>query len=112
MSEKRQENHEKLTSTTGIRINNDIIVKYDLDELVYKFRKALDYQGVFAFSLGEEYTILKNYIIERIIHELQEKTQRNYPHLIDIRLSPNLKSIDDNLKDDIINQITDFLAET
>lgn len=27
----------------GIRIDDDIIVKYDLDELVYKFKKVLDY---------------------------------------------------------------------
>ena len=111
MSEKRQQNHEKPTSKTGIRINNDIIVKYDLDELVYKFRKALDYQGVFAFSLGEEYTILNNYIIKRILHELQEKTQRDYWSR-EIRLSRNLKSIDDDLKNNNINQITDLLAET
>ena len=111
MSKKRQQNHEIPTSKTDIRINDNIIVKYDLDELVYKFRKALDYQGVFAFSLGEEYTILNNYIIKRILHELQEKTQRDYWSR-EIRLSRNLKSIDDDLKNNNINQITDLLAET
>ena len=111
MSKKRQQNHERPTSKTDIRINDNIIVKYDLDELVYKFRKALDYQGVFAFSLGEEYTILNNYIIKRILHELQEKTQRDYWSR-EIRLSRNLKSIDDDLKNNNINQITDLLAET
>ena len=50
--EKRQQNYELPTSKTPIRINDNIIVKYDLDELVYKFTTALGYQGVFAFKIG------------------------------------------------------------
>lgn len=115
MSEKRQENHEKLTSKTGIRINNDIIVKYDLDELVYKFRKALDYQGVFAFNIREDYKILKNYIIKRILQELEEKTQREYRRPpIDIILNPDqsIESIDNYLQIyKNINKITDLLID-
>lgn len=114
MSEKRQQNHEKPTSKTGIRINNDIIVKYDLDELVYKFRKALDYQGVFAFNIREDYKILKNYIIKRILQELEEKTQRKCRRSIDITLNPDqsIESIDKYLKIyKNINKITDLLID-
>ena len=115
ISEKRQQNHERLTSKTPITIDDDIIVKYDLDELVYKFRKALDYQGVFAFNIREDYKILKNYIIERILQELEEKTQREYRRPpIDIILNPDqsIESIDNYLqiyKD--INKITDLLID-
>ena len=114
ISEKRQQNHEIPTSKTGIRIDDDIIVKYDLDELVYKFKKALDYQGVFAFNLREDYTILKNYIIQRILQELEEKTQRSYRSPIEIRLNPNqsIESIDNYLKIyKNINKITDLLID-
>ena len=114
MSKKRQQNHEIPTSKTGIRIDDDIIVKYDLDELVYKFKKALDYQGVFAFNLREDYTILKNYIIQRILQELEEKTQRSYRSPIEIRLNPNqsIESIDNYLKIyKNINKITDLLID-
>lgn len=114
ISEKRQQNHERPTSKTDIRINNDIIVKYDLDELVYKFRKALDYQGVFAFNIREDYKILKNYIIKRILQELEEKTQRKCRRPIDIILNPDqsIESIDNYLKIyKNINKITDLLID-
>ena len=76
ISEKRQQNHERQTSKTPIKINNNIIVRYDLYDLVSKFTTALDYQGVFAFNIGGDERILKHYIIERIIEELERKTQR------------------------------------
>jgi len=113
ISEKRQQNHERLTSQTPSKINNNIIVTYNLDELVYKFRIALDYQGVFAFNLREDYTVLKNYIIKRILQELKEKTQRNYRPPIEITLNPNqsIESIDNYLKIYNINKITDLLSD-
>ena len=114
MSKKRQQNHERPTSKTDIRINNDIIVKYDLDELVYKFRKALDYQGVFAFNIREDYKILKNYIIKRILQELEEKTQREYrrpPIDIILNQDQSIESIDNYLKIYNINKITDLLSD-
>ena len=114
MSEKRQQNHEILTSKTDIRIDDDIIVKYDLDELVYKFTTALGYQGVFAFNIGGDEKILKDYIIKRIIEKLKTRTE-GFLKTIKIILSNygSIESqIDDHLKDDNINQITDLLAET
>lgn len=114
MSKKRQQNHEIPTSKTGIRIDDDIIVKYDLDELVYKFTTALGYQGVFAFNLREDYTILKNYIIKRILQELEEKTQREYrrpPIDIILNQDQSIESIDNYLKIYNINKITDLLSD-
>jgi len=114
MSKKRQQNHEIPTSKTGIRIDDNIIVKYDLDELVYKFTTALGYQGVFAFNLREDYTILKNYIIERILQELEEKTQREYrrpPIDIILNQDQSIESIDNYLKIYNINKITDLLSD-
>lgn len=114
ISEKRQQNYELPTSKTPIRINDNIIVKYDLDELVYKFTTALGYQGVFAFNIGGDEKILKDYIIKRIIEKLKTRTE-GFLKTIKIILSNHgsiESQIDDHLKDDNINQITDLLAET
>ena len=115
IDKKKQPNDELPTSKIPIRINNDIIVQYDLEKLVSKFQKALGYQGVFAFSIGEDYVILKNYIIKRIIQELESKTQRKCRPPIDITLKPDQSiesQIDDYLKDDNIDQINDLLVNT
>ncbi|NEO53438.1 MAG: hypothetical protein F6K54_10300 [Okeania sp. SIO3B5] len=123
LSEKRAETDEKqLREQTSLKIdnnkiNNNLIVDYDLDKLVYKFKKTLDYQGVFAFNVSGDYKILNDYIIKRILQELKEKTKREYRMPpISITLSEAYGSIesqiDNRLKDDNINQITDLLVDT
>ena len=114
IDKKKQENDKLPTSKTPIRINNDIIVQYDLNELVNKFTTALGYEGVFAFNIGGDEKILKGYIIKRIIKQLRTRTE-DCLKTIEIILSNSgsiESQIDDHLKDDNINQITDLLAET
>jgi len=98
------------------KINNNMIVDYDLDKLVSEFKTALGYQGVFAFNVSGDYKILNDYIIERIFKELERKTQRPRPRTINITLSETYgtieSQIDNRLKDDNINQITGLLVDT
>ncbi len=59
-----------------IKIDKDVIVSYDLDSQMAKFRERLGYEGAFSFAISGNMTILEQYIIERMMRELRSKTGR------------------------------------
>jgi hypothetical protein len=73
-----------------IKIDKGIIIDYDLDAQMTKFRQRVGYEGAFVFAIGGHDTILEQYIIERLLRELRQKTKRQNERL-EIRLY--LKSI-------------------
>lgn len=73
-----------------IKIDKGIIIDYDLDAQMTKFRQQVGYEGAFVFAIGGHDTILEQYIIERLLRELRQKTKRQNERL-EIRLY--LKSI-------------------
>ncbi|NEP89250.1 MAG: hypothetical protein F6K18_21785 [Okeania sp. SIO2C2] len=115
-TDKTQSSFQTFLKIDNNQINNNMIVDYDLDKLASKFKKTLDYQGIFAFNVSGDYKILNDYIIKRILQELKKKTQREYRMPINITLSEAYGSIesqiDSRLKFDNINQITDLLVHT
>ena len=85
-----EERVQTYATSTLVKIDNNIIVNYDLDDLTSKFKNTLGYQGVFAFNVCGDYTILNNYIIKRILQELENKPlSRCYRKPIEIRLNNN-----------------------
>jgi hypothetical protein len=72
------------------KIDSAILVNYDLDTLEYELKTNLGYEGTFAFFINadnRDYTILRNYVIERILLILKKKHQRSDPRTIHIGLS-------------------------
>jgi hypothetical protein len=86
LAQARQEQLQSLPTSQRAKIDKEVIVGYDLDELVDEFRRRLNYEGAFAFSIYGHFTILENYIIKRILQELQNKTQRPYIPAINLQL--------------------------
>ncbi|MBR8827664.1 MAG: hypothetical protein DSM107014_07105 [Gomphosphaeria aponina SAG 52.96 = DSM 107014] len=76
-----------------IKIDNDIIIHYDLDTLESEFK--LGYQGIFAFTIVGDDSILRNYIIKRIIKELDAKRTCRSPR--NIYLSDMYETIEEEI---------------
>jgi Effector-associated domain 1 len=61
----------------SVKLDSDMIINFDLREMIIKFQgKFKQTSGVFAFSVDGDYTILKQYILERIKRELKHITKR------------------------------------
>ncbi|WP_445637351.1 hypothetical protein NSTC745_02448 [Nostoc sp. DSM 114161] len=70
-----------------LKVDRGIIVNYDLEILMSKFRQEVRQEGAFAFAVKGEHRILEEYIIERIQRELKLLTGR--PNVkLEIRLCP------------------------
>jgi TIR domain len=68
-----------------MKIDKDIIIRYDLDMQMSEFSRRLNFGGAYPFLLSGQDNVLRDYIIERMCRELKNKLGR--PHRrIDIRL--------------------------
>jgi hypothetical protein len=88
MAGARQEQPQELPNSQPAKIDKEIIVGYDLDSLTYEFKQLVCYEGTFALAISGHDTMLKDYIIERILRELKSTTERPYKKL-DVRLYAN-----------------------
>jgi len=68
-----------------IKVDRGVIINYDLEDQMAKFRQQVGYEGAFVFAVGGHDTILEQYIIERLRRELRQKTERQNERL-EIRL--------------------------
>ncbi|NEQ70013.1 MAG: hypothetical protein F6K21_31895 [Symploca sp. SIO2D2] len=69
-----------------IKVDRDVIIDYDLEVPMAKFRQEVGYEGAFVFAIGYRHLmILEQYIIERLRRELKGKTRRQNEQL-EIRL--------------------------
>lgn len=68
-----------------IKVDRGVIINYDLEAQMAKFRQQVGYEGAFVFAVGGHDTILEQYIIERLRRELRQKTERQNERL-EIRL--------------------------
>ncbi len=84
----RQEDPQESPNSQPAKIDKEIIVGYDLESLAHEFTQRVGYEGTFAFAISGHDTILKDYIIERILRDLKSKTERPYKKL-DVRLYAN-----------------------
>ena len=84
------------TGHPSLKIDKDIIVRYDLDMQMNEFSKRLNFGGAYPFLLGGQDNVLRDYIIERMCRELKNKLGRAH-RKIDIRLVredvPDSKSV-------------------
>ncbi|MFB2877751.1 hypothetical protein [Floridanema aerugineum] len=85
LAKARKEQPQQLLISEPAKIDKEIIVGYDLESLAPEFTQRVGYEGIFAFAISGHDTILKDYIIERILRELKYKTERPY-RKIDVRL--------------------------
>ena len=97
----------------SIKIDNNILINYDLDTLKSEF--LLGYGGIFAFTIVGEDTILRHYIIKRILKEL-DKAERDYRPPIEIILSDTYGTIEEEIESylknfNICNKIVDLLND-
>ncbi|MDJ0799095.1 MAG: hypothetical protein QNJ51_20125 [Calothrix sp. MO_167.B12] len=104
-------------STSQI-IDQSIIVDHDLEDLEDILRRELGFRGLFTFSINGHDTILKEYIIERILRELKNQTNppRSYKTPININLnkyiSINSQIIEQKIRErKICNQLADLVRE-
>ena len=67
------------------KVDRGVIINYDLEAQMAKFRQQVGYEGAFVFAVGGHDTILEQYIIERLRRELRQKTERQNERL-EIRL--------------------------
>jgi hypothetical protein len=67
------------------KVDRGVIINYDLEAQMAKFRQQVGYEGAFVFAVGGHDTILEQYIIERLRRELRQKTRRQNERL-EIRL--------------------------
>jgi len=69
-----------------IKVDRGVIINYDLEAQMAKFRQQVGYEGAFVFAIGYRHIIiLEQYIIERLRWELRQKTKRQNEQL-EIRL--------------------------
>lgn len=97
----------------SIKIDNTIFINYDLDTLKSEF--LLGYGGIFAFTIVGEDTILRHYIIKRILKEL-DKAERDYRPPIEIILSDTYGTIEEQIESylksfNICSKIGDLLND-
>ncbi|MGK7871793.1 MAG: hypothetical protein AB4426_00220 [Xenococcaceae cyanobacterium] len=85
LAQGRQESPTSAPVQQPRKVDRGVIMNYDLDALMAKFRQGVGYEGAFVFAVGGDYTILEQYIIERIRRELRQKTGRQNERL-EIRL--------------------------
>lgn len=74
-----------LVAQTSLKIDKDMLVRYDLDVQMREFSKRLNFGGAYAFVVGGQSNILRDYIIERMCRELRNKLDRSH-RKIDISL--------------------------
>jgi hypothetical protein len=84
LAQGRKEAHSGSSSTTH-QSRRGVIINYDLEAQMAKFRQQVGYEGAFVFAVGGHDTILEQYIIERLLRELRQKTKRQNERL-EIRL--------------------------
>lgn len=76
----RQESLLSIPVKQPIKIDQSVIIKYDLEAQMAKFRQVL-YEGAFVFTVGGDFTLLEKYMIERIQQELSLKNSRHNERL-------------------------------
>lgn len=72
----RKESRSSAYVQQPIKVDRGVIINYDLEAQMAKFRRQVGYEGVSVFALGGHDIILEQYIIERIRRELRQKTGR------------------------------------
>ncbi|WP_207714174.1 hypothetical protein [Scytonema sp. UIC 10036] len=77
LAQARQNTSPAIGIQPSAKIDRNIIINFDLKELILKFSKQIKYEGAFAFSVGGDVLLLEQYIIERIRRELNQTTQRH-----------------------------------
>ncbi len=115
LAQGRQESPINSVVQSPIKVDRTMIVNYDLEQQMSKFRIQVKYQGAFVFTVGGNATILEEYIIERIKQELKGKTDRQTePHTIKLYQQSILtsKDIEHNfLKQKKLERFTDLFNE-
>jgi len=101
LAQARQAQPQPVPASQRVKIDRGIIVYFNLEALISEFHQRLGYEGAFAFAVGGPSTLLEHYVIERILLELRNKTQRPYKR-IDLRLyrddiSAGARAIEDKL---------------
>jgi len=74
----KQDQFPPITTAEPIKIDKEIIVSYDLETQMAKFRQKLNYGDAFAFAVGGHSIILRDYIIARMSRELTSKMARSH----------------------------------
>ncbi|MBW4512104.1 MAG: hypothetical protein KME64_37245 [Scytonematopsis contorta HA4267-MV1] len=75
--QKGRQNSRPDSPEVPVKLDSDMIINFDLRDMIIKFQgKFKQTSGVFAFSVDGDYTILQQYIIERIKRELKHITKR------------------------------------
>lgn len=115
LAQGRQESPINSVVQSPIKVDRTIIVNYDLEQQMSRFRTQVQYQGAFVFTVGGNVTILEEYIIERIKQELKQKTERQTePHTIKLYQQSILtsKDIEQNfIKQKQLERFTDLFNE-
>ncbi len=116
LAREREQPIRTVNVSTENKIDQRIIVKYDLEDLEAVLIKELAYKGAFAFSLSSpDHHILNDYIITRILDLCQEKTGRSY-YKKEICISDNyltlLEDIETELKEaNVCNNILELAQD-
>jgi len=75
MTRRRNEQSFETPSGDGVvKLARDAIICYDLSKLREKILNQVGYKGLFFFSIGGDYDILKGYVVPRILKELADRT--------------------------------------
>ncbi|NES24918.1 MAG: hypothetical protein F6K41_39920 [Symploca sp. SIO3E6] len=86
LAQERQKYSTVASGEPPIKVDRDVIIDYDLEAPMAKFRQEVGYEGAFVFAIGYRHLIiLEHYIIERLRRELRGKTRRQNQQL-EIRL--------------------------
>jgi len=86
LAQGRQKYSTVASGEAPIKVDRDVIIDYDLEAPMAKFRQEVGYEGAFVFAIGYRHLmILEQYIIERLRRELRGKTRRQNEQL-EIRL--------------------------
>jgi hypothetical protein len=86
-----------------IKVDRGVIINYDLEAQMAKFRQQVGYEGAFVFAVGGHDTILEQYIIERLRRELRQKTERQNERL-EIRLYRKSILTSTDIKSEFLNK--------
>ncbi len=116
LEHERQKQQIPGSTLRSVKIDKGIIVNFDLESMVAKYIQCCGYEGIFAFSVGGNYTVLERYIIERIFIEHKNKTKRECKR-IDVCLyhndiSTGIQVIEEKISaSQNCNQLEDLFSE-
>ena len=79
LSRFRQTRNQVCSISPKIKIDRNLLLEFDFEEMLFEFKRHLGFEGIFSFALEHRYHwVVKEFVIPRLLQTMQQKTKRPY----------------------------------